>query len=441
MAARHVPDLGTPPHRSSAERRRAQRAVATSAEQAIRHLRDEVARCKRQHDELLEAVSDPEVRRRLCIAAPALAGLLAGTPVQSPQVLQRNVALHAVSCPQETAPLAVWRKAQHGGRLSSGTNKWRWNPDAEPFVPAKTLARSTPAANADGDARSTPAANADGDLERSVPAAMDSCENAGLVFDGASANGTDTEGAAVAAASVEAAVADPGVSVKLVGLASSSLELARCAQLPQVEYGHRPCSGQCGKWRRGALESMEEVALLSERRGRQTAVAATATDSNTVASLHNLQTDAWLLGADRKQEAGHADNSVDADDVANCAWLLMAALTILLLAVIMECGHRLCGVLMLCEKRIGDVGRAKSGGAELAYGCWVTFGQHGTVPAFLGMVYQLWQGAWGRAGLWMAIMVLSIFASREDDKIRAEAEAASARGTVGQEAPLQRTRW
>ena len=119
----------------------------------------------------------------------------------------------------------------------------------------------------------------------------------------------------------------------------------------------------------------------------------------------------------------------------------MAALTILLLAVIMECGHRLCGVLRLCEKRIGDVGRAKSGGAELAYGCWVTFGQHGTVPAFLGMVYQLWQGAWGRAGLWMAIMVLSIFASREDDKIRAEAEAASARGTVGQEAPLQRTRW
>ena len=124
----------SPTYKSTAARRLAQRAAAAAAELAIRKLQSEVARYKRQHDLLVESVLDPEVRRRLCIVAPALASLLAGQHVKGPQALMRNVALHAACCPDAAAPLAEWRHAQRGLRLDRG-KEWQWNVDALPFVP------------------------------------------------------------------------------------------------------------------------------------------------------------------------------------------------------------------------------------------------------------------------------------------------------------------
>ena len=113
--AREVADCGGPTQwwRSLADRRAARRRAVASADGAIRRLTRQLA----EMQALAAALDEPGVRERLAAAAPALADLCGGRPVTPAARLRRNVAMHAAAMPNANAPLAAWRRAQHGQRL------------------------------------------------------------------------------------------------------------------------------------------------------------------------------------------------------------------------------------------------------------------------------------------------------------------------------------
>ena len=107
------PSWASKPLRSPAERRRARKWAATSAENAIWRLTAQLKEAKAA----ALAASDPQVRARLDASVPALAKLCHGMPVRGAERLRRNVAWHSAELPSPSAPLSAWRAAQRGPRL------------------------------------------------------------------------------------------------------------------------------------------------------------------------------------------------------------------------------------------------------------------------------------------------------------------------------------
>ena len=101
--------------RSPAERREARRRAAASAAGAIARLSRQLA----EEEAVAAALGVPDVYERLKSVAPALAELCQGRQVQAAWRLRRNVALHSATLPKPAAPLAEWRRAQHGLRLEA----------------------------------------------------------------------------------------------------------------------------------------------------------------------------------------------------------------------------------------------------------------------------------------------------------------------------------
>ena len=106
-----------------AERRRARRHAAASAQGAIRRLTSQLA----DLGTAAAAIQDPAVRMRLLTSAPALAALCQGRTATGTMRLQRNVAMHSTMLPSLDAPPAAWRRAQRGPRLG--------RPDGRPVEP------------------------------------------------------------------------------------------------------------------------------------------------------------------------------------------------------------------------------------------------------------------------------------------------------------------
>ena len=100
--------------------RRARQAAAIAA--SAGRLREAYARIEALEAQLhritaeARALADPDVCARLSAAAPALASLCKGQPVDHAARLRRNVAMHAGVVPDHDASLSAWRSAQRGPR-------------------------------------------------------------------------------------------------------------------------------------------------------------------------------------------------------------------------------------------------------------------------------------------------------------------------------------
>ena len=93
-------------------------SARAAADNLISKLRGEIERLRA----LLRGGADPidqEVARREALARPVLKAKLAGSTVDRPQRLVRNVALHAEECPDAGAPLMLGRQLQKGPGLGA----------------------------------------------------------------------------------------------------------------------------------------------------------------------------------------------------------------------------------------------------------------------------------------------------------------------------------
>ena len=105
--------------RSSAQRREARQRAVTSAHGALVRMREQAAALS----EGVAALSSPEVRLRLVLAAPALEALCCRRAAHPADRLKRNVAMHAERVPPATAPISHWRRAQKEARLGTAPAK------------------------------------------------------------------------------------------------------------------------------------------------------------------------------------------------------------------------------------------------------------------------------------------------------------------------------
>ena len=121
MAGRPAPESSA--HRSSCERRFAQRAAAAAASRGMARLRQELEDTTRRLGTLAAilglADTGCDILDRLLAIAPALRDLLLGVQPKDVDILRRNVALHAAAVEGtfSSASVAQLRVAQKGPRL------------------------------------------------------------------------------------------------------------------------------------------------------------------------------------------------------------------------------------------------------------------------------------------------------------------------------------
>jgi len=128
--------------RTAAERQRSRKWAALSADNAIRHLNEQLLQAKEKYarveDAFQKLMGNAELADRIRAALPALTALLQGNQPSRVDKLRRNVAVHAEAAGLRitTATPKQLRSAQHGPRLEQRLAcASPLNPNAAEFFP------------------------------------------------------------------------------------------------------------------------------------------------------------------------------------------------------------------------------------------------------------------------------------------------------------------